>query len=1197
MNSFKIGFSKEQYVQSMDFMSLLYNYFQDIKIDTKVERPTCAVKKNPKQWWKYAYDRVIEKIRQERRPDFFTLRHEYIKIYAKKLLDEKSLTKPESAQLETIQRTLSKEDILLFRYVANRRVKLNEQKKKEETKNTGWFGWLTGSGGSSNSNNSTGNAGKLTFIQDLGIKVSEKERDEFTGFINALKSDFDSSADIGDDLSSSTGDGKQSSKGGKKLFYVHLGLDSASIALSKESAEICRLNFLNIVGIFENFVFSDSWNFTFGVNEMSIDNHVYKSEGSDTVDQKSQQQPILVLKNNTKENNFNFVIQKLPEAYPECDFYVNVTVMPIRIFAEKAIVHNISDFFALPSNIDTRYMMNRTGKNQDELSEDQILQLAKQSIKVKLEATLNNPTIIYQMKNKRNKGTFTNLMFVAKSLNIFKGREKESAEGTCGNEPEKPDFYERVDFALNDAEFLIGKNCQDGGASTLVDSFTVSGSVGKCKIPPNPEYPQFVVSSSITPIRFDITDDAFSDILGLIPQSNKDNNGDKKEEEKRLPKDEQKLATRKVSVDVNVLGADVSLVYGGKKLVNACGKGISFGVQVSTDAVNVAVDIESGKLANMLRDTTPILDEGPLSVNLTMAQGKPLDIGVVLKDRILATLDIGVLCSLLSFFKINTKPSQPPEVLLKRPLIGTTIAVSAPKGGFIRFLLFDQTSELIGIRGNSVDVGIAIRRLGFSVNGHATGFTAMIEEGNDLLVKNPKYKEILSSKTDCGCAINFAFDSFNPYETAMEYPGYTYLFKVSTETEVRFVFLMNFIINMLNNIMKIVDNAPRPPPVPNSPGGKFVIDINTFRPMIVIPRSFESEDFFAVVPRDSFTLRSKYDDEKRVCEYLFDVGTVDVMNDAGELAGTLTDLDFVYRMPTSTVGITPFWELEFKSAGTLDLKLNKTRYNNLISMVYENFCEIVNRVTPEPKKPPPPPVPSRSLCAFTVEKGINFVLQESENNSDYVVVNMDRAFVSFESLSPKVHTVARIDNLSSRWRNARGEFALLLDTNGTTVYDQENTYTPEKVDMKMGLDCHFISVSPWYDPIKFASGFLFPEQRTFNAMNKNNEHPNRETSYSLKMDTRDFKVPLGHANRDFAHANITGCICSIEWNNRSISMKYVNTTILQSEKKDVIIIYLLEWSIRRLQVIVHPKGSGRRRRNSNLGVQRRKQTGKLLCGL
>ena len=1137
MNTFKIGISKEQYIQSMDFLSLLYSYFRDIKIDTKVVRPACTVKENPRQWWKYAYDRIAERIHKERRPDFFTLRHEYIKTYAKKQLDEKSLTKAEAARLEDIQHILTKEDIILFRYVANRRVKLNAQKKKEETKNTGWFGWLTGSNASSSA---TIDPTKLTFIQDLGVKISEKDIDEFTSFVNTLKSDFNDNdeGDEDNDFSSDNneeeegeedgGAGPRRKKGGRRMFYVHVGLDKASLALSKEGAEMYSLNFMKIAGTFENFIFSKGWNFTFGVKEATIENHTRKS-GDSGAESPGLQQPILMLKNRTIDNNFKFVVQSFPDAHPGCDFYVNVLIMPVQIAVEKAIVHNIADFFTLPSNIDTRYLTISTESEEKELSEAQIAQLAKQSIKTKVEATLYDPTIIYRLEDKRKKGEFTNLIFVAKSLNVFtmEGPDEDSADSGA------PDFYDRASFSLNNAELLINKNTPGADAETLVDSFTISGSVGKCKLPPNPKYPQFAVSTSITPIRFEITDNVFSDLLDLIPKTDKDDDNDN---ERRLLRDEKRPVVKKASVDVSIAKVDVNLVYGGAKLVKAYGTGISCGVQVGTDGVDVDVGVKSGKVLNLVRDTTPILDETPLAVKVSVGPGKPLSVGVDLKSRVLVTLDIGVLCSILAFFQINTKPSKPPEVLIKHPLLSMSIDVRAPMGGKVRFLLYDQTAELVGILGSSLNVNVTVRRLGFSVSGNVAGFTAVVEEGNDLLVKSLKYKEILSSSAEGGCALNFAFDSFSPHETAITYPGYTYLLKIATETEVRFVFLMNFIINVLGNVMKIVDNSPRPPPVPDSPESKFVVDISAARPSIVIPRSSESEDYFLIKVREAFTLFSKYDDEKGVCNYNFDVGTVDVVNDAGALAGTVADLDFVYRMPTSTVGITPFWELEFRSAGTLDLKLNRTRYNNLISMVWENFCESVNRVTPGPR---PPPVPSRSLCTFTVEKGIRFWLQEPEKDSDYIVITSDKVFVSFESLFQKVLMTARMDNLSSHWRNACGELDTLIDTSGTTVYKQENTYTPETVEMKMDLDCFFTLVSPWYDPIKFAYGFLFPDQRTFDAMNKDNEYPNRETSYSLKMATRTLEVPLTHANRNFARVKVTGCVCSIEWNNRDISMKYV----------------------------------------------------------
>ena len=1135
MDTFKIGISKEQYIQSMDFLSLLYSYFRDVKIDTKVVRPTCTVKENPRQWWKYAYDRIAEKIHKERRPDFFTLRHEYIKIYAKKQLDEKSLTEAEATQLEDIQHTLTKEDIILFRHVANRRVKLNAQKKKEETKNTGWFGWLTGTGGSGgNSTDPT----KLTFIQDLGIKMSEKDIDEFTGFVNALKSDFNDGGDLGASSGGEEeggGDGTRTQKGGRRMFYVHVGLNKASLALSKEGAEMYSVNFMKIGGTFENFIFSKGWNFTFGVKETLVENHIGKSgNGDQSTGTSTPQQPILMIKNRSTDNNFKFVVQNFPDAHPGCDFYVNVLIMPVQIVVEKAIVHNIADFFTLPSNIDTRYLTSSKESEEKELSEAQIAQLVKQSIKVKLEATLDDPTIIYRMEDKRNNGEFTNLTFVAKSLNIYTKEGAEEDSGDSGT----PDFYNRAFFSLNNAELLISKNTPDASPKTLVDSFTVSGKVGKCKLPPNAEYPQFAVSTSITPIRFDITDNVFSDILALIPKSNKDDDGGKKDERRPL-RDEKKPVVKKASVDVSIANVDVNLIYKGAKLINAFGTGISCGVQIGTEGVNVDVGIKSGKLLNLLRDTTPILEETPVSVKIAVAPGKPLNVGVALEGKVLATLDIGVICSILAFFQINTKPSKPPEVLLKRPLLDMIIGIRVPKGGKVRFLLFDQTAELIGVLGNSLDVDVTIRRLGFSVTGNVTGFTAVVEEGNDLLVKSTKYKEILSSSAEGGCTLNFAFDSFSPHETAMAYPGYTYLLKIATETEVRVVFLLNFIINLLGNVMKIVEQAPHPPPVPDSPESKFVVDISAARPTIVIPRSSESEDYFLIKVREAFTLASRYDDEKGVCNYNFGVGTVDVVNDAGVLAGTVTDLDFVYRMPTSTVGITPFWELEFRSAGTLDLKLNKTRYNNLVSTVWENFCESVNRVTPGPR---PPPVPSRSLCVFTVEKGINFALQEPDKDSDYVVISSGKAFVSFESFFQKVRTTARLDNLFAHWRNARGELDTLIGTSGTTAYVQENTYTPETVEMNMNLDCFFTLVSPWYNPIKFAYNFLFFEQRTFDAMNKNNEYPNRDTSYFLKMATRTLEVPLSHANRNFGQVKVTGCTCSIEWNNRDISMKYVKNT-------------------------------------------------------
>ena len=1241
MKSFRIGLGKEQYVQSMDFLALLYSYFRDVKVDTKVVRPTCGVKENPRQWWKYAYDRVAEKIHQERRPDYFALRHEYIKIYAKKMNGEESLTDPESARLEEIQHTLSKKDIVLFRYVANCRVKMNKKKKQEQqaekAKSTGWFGWLTGSGSSSSVDDS-GSTG-LSFMQDLGIKMSDNDLKEFTGFIDTLRTDFNSSADLSEEGEESGGgeSGKDSpgtkepgqrTKGGKKLLYVKVALDEASLSLSKEDAELCKMDFTGITGAFENFVLTKSWNFSFGVWEASIENHTPRVTGPDGQPQPQPQsqdeRPILLLKNGAREDSFKFDVQSFPEAYPECDFYVGVQVMPVCIVAQKAVVSNIMDFFTLPPSVDMRSLKGYTqGKGKDksqdqqkELSAAQIARLTEQSIRTKLDVVLREPTIIYPMANKRGpeeeeeEGS-ADLIFVAKDLSIFTGGAADAR---------RPDFYDRASFVLSNAELLIKRyatttatEAEEVQATTLVECFTVSGSVGKCKLLPNSEHPQFTVSCRLTPIRFDITDNVVSDMLALIPKSNNNNSSKTNEgtSPKRVIAATAAAAIKKVSVEVGVDLVDVDLIYRGKKLVNGLGKGITVGVQAGTEGVAVAVGIESGKLTNLLRDTTPILDETPVAVRVVVAPGKPLDIGVTMKGKVLATLDIGVVCSLLTFFQINTKPSPPPEVLIKRPFLNIIISVSVPRGGQVRFLLFDQTAELIGVFGSSLDLSIAVRRLCFSVTGRVTGFSAVVEDGNDLLVKSPKYKTVLVSKEHEGCTLDFAFDSFSPHETEIGYPGYTYILKLSTQNGVRVVFLLNFIINLLSNIMKIVENAPRPErgvgeavAATANETTKFVIDVCAPQPTIVIPRSSASDDHFLVTPREAFTLRSSYDDEKRLCNYAFHVGTVDVVNDAGAPAGTVTDLDFVYSMPTDS---TPFWELDFQSTGTLEMKLNKTRYNNLVSTIWENFCESNNRVNQGlPPQPQPPrqqqQQSSRSLCKFTVEKGIELVLQSPESDTDYVILSASRCFVSFESLFQKARTEARMESLSARWVNKRGrELIPILGTDGTTVYVQENTYAPEKTEMKMDLDCHFISSPPWYEPLKFTWDFLYPEQRTFNAMNKNNENPNKETHYFFDMRTKTLEVPFSHAKRDFARAVVVGCSCSVEWNNRDISMKYVHNTKTHTHTHSHVLLthcFIYACTGRRYQRLQVAVLSKRRRWDGESPVvQGDKRSCELLCGL
>ena len=171
-------------------------------------RPRVPVSENPRAWFQYAGRAVIREVAERRRRTSFKYliqrartKERYIELFKRyrQVSWLKPLTRAEREEFDDMEKTLSVQDIIFFRTIADNildkeavvNMKIEELKppeKEEEApkpppKKSGWFSWLWGGGGGGGGGSDSSQGGKLVLEDNEDVKLSKEELDEITRLV------------------------------------------------------------------------------------------------------------------------------------------------------------------------------------------------------------------------------------------------------------------------------------------------------------------------------------------------------------------------------------------------------------------------------------------------------------------------------------------------------------------------------------------------------------------------------------------------------------------------------------------------------------------------------------------------------------------------------------------------------------------------------------------------------------------------------------------------------------------------------------------------------------------------------------------------------------------------------------------------------------------------------------------------------
>lgn len=164
-------------------------------------RPRVPVSENPRAWFQYAGRAVMREVAERRRRTSFKYliqrartKERYIELFKRyrQVSWLKPLTKDEREEFDDMEKSLSVQDIIFFRTIADNildkeavvNMKIEELKPPQEApkpapkKGGGWFSWLWGGGGSDSSQN-----GQLVLEDNEDVKLSKEELDEINRLV------------------------------------------------------------------------------------------------------------------------------------------------------------------------------------------------------------------------------------------------------------------------------------------------------------------------------------------------------------------------------------------------------------------------------------------------------------------------------------------------------------------------------------------------------------------------------------------------------------------------------------------------------------------------------------------------------------------------------------------------------------------------------------------------------------------------------------------------------------------------------------------------------------------------------------------------------------------------------------------------------------------------------------------------------
>ncbi len=225
-----IELDSNQYRDAL-WMANQFHLYQKIKKFRKF-RPSVKPNEDPKAWMLYTIKVILNKVHETRYKwtwEFFKKRRdnrkEYIKIYKKKYVDEKSMTIDEKKSFENLEKILDFEDIRFYRSLTRaelKKEKLLQPRVQQIQQNSSWSSWIWGTKDDSNSitDSETGENNEKSIATE-NETLSEEQRKELFEAIDFDEQALIESVDLPKD---------------RVIFNMILSLSRGSFKLKKSSS-------------------------------------------------------------------------------------------------------------------------------------------------------------------------------------------------------------------------------------------------------------------------------------------------------------------------------------------------------------------------------------------------------------------------------------------------------------------------------------------------------------------------------------------------------------------------------------------------------------------------------------------------------------------------------------------------------------------------------------------------------------------------------------------------------------------------------------------------------------------------------------------------------------------------------------------------------------------------------------------------
>eukprot|EP00761_Pharyngomonas_kirbyi_P006243 gb/GECH01006249.1/.p1 GENE.gb/GECH01006249.1/~~gb/GECH01006249.1/.p1 ORF type:complete len:2936 (+),score=680.48 gb/GECH01006249.1/:1-8808(+) len=510
-NQWSANLDDQQYRNLLSTVAYVSNYEQFEKF--RKYRPQFRPSRDPRGWWRYACNSVLDSVKQRKKKLSITglverrkKKLRYIELYKRTQkvpwLSEIKEGSQDKEEFDKLERELSFDDLLFFRQLANleikeegkRHAKWEEYKKKKQEKirqKQSWFNWWGGS------NNNDEDESDIE-APDQGVQLSQEQRDELYKIV-----------------------GYEDSKQAAAKYppdYVH-----TKVFFSLNRGSLALIDWKTGNDIIQSSIFNLSASTAMSDDNMNGRLTLGSFDVLDKVSKGTCFPKIVSRKESDKDKDLVSVSFEKNPKKGNADMAANLNIKPLDVNVNLDLVKTVLGFFVLPSNINLSALEKAARQQFKTLKEraQEQLELAlenRQALDLQVDVSAPNIYIPLDCYKKDTQLAVVDLGRLHVKSDVDKEARKERVQSQKAKEE---DFYDKFDLELSDTTVRIGKASKDAEQQqTLLEKTTMKMKLMNCITPTNEGLTKVKVAASINQIQTHVTPHKFELIMRIIDQVN-----------------------------------------------------------------------------------------------------------------------------------------------------------------------------------------------------------------------------------------------------------------------------------------------------------------------------------------------------------------------------------------------------------------------------------------------------------------------------------------------------------------------------------------------------------------------------------------------------------------------------------------------------------------------------------------------------